>query len=652
MAYTASQVADAVWTYTTRTLAAGSSTTGTTKAAIIADAVWSYSVRHLTTAMPTYNIQIDDDFNRAATTVGTGANSTTGVGSPAASHFFSPSVGAPWIDYAGNEFNISSSGNISAAGISNDYDLLNALYRPSVENMLDGRVRVWAVGAVSASPGAILRFSPASGGSGYEILYYINNGWYGTKKINGVGAQGNMFTGVTNVYTSGNTAANFPSAYVMEVTTSTTGTSTTFTMKAYAQTDTTFANPLVINTYTDVDSTLSATPGSFGTSFFNSGTNVASRVQIAAVSAGGSALASGSANGSVYKTKARLTGTVATGGTAPYSYQWFRSNTSGQNGTAISGATSLSFLDSGLTPATQYFYILRATDSASTPATIFSNQFSGTTLAANGVLIGFLGDSITYGAQGSTPGSADPVNGRNAVSKQLSYLIANGIPALGYDQGIPGTKTTDWISGSTNLNAVIAQFQASEITHVQIMLGTNDSGGASGMAASTYQSNLTSAITALQAALSGIKIVLTDSPYIDYTTTYGANYTANADVLLQSYRTVNASLSNGSTVFLGDTASYAFFQSNLTQLFDGVHPTDTGYASLGGLWGVAFKTLLIGTLGVTTFSGVEHTVTVNLGRVEFLVRHVSDTQIDQLRLNLPGKELSVDTTNLTVLVSN
>ena len=60
----------------------------------------------------------------------------------------------------------------------------------------------------------------------------------------------------------------------------------------------------------------------------------------------------------------------------------------------------------------------------------------------------------------------------------------------------------------------------------------------------------------------------------------------------------------------------------------------------------------VSVFGITSFSGVEHTATVNLGRVEFLVRHVSDTQIDQLRLNLPGKELSVDTTNLTVLVSN
>ena len=50
MAYTASQVADAVWTYSTRTLAAGSSTVGNSPSALIADAVWQYVTRTLTSS--------------------------------------------------------------------------------------------------------------------------------------------------------------------------------------------------------------------------------------------------------------------------------------------------------------------------------------------------------------------------------------------------------------------------------------------------------------------------------------------------------------------------------------------------------------------------------------------------------------------------
>lgn len=53
MAYTASQVADAIWTYSTRTLAAGSATTGTTPAQKIADAVWTSVTRTLTSALAT-----------------------------------------------------------------------------------------------------------------------------------------------------------------------------------------------------------------------------------------------------------------------------------------------------------------------------------------------------------------------------------------------------------------------------------------------------------------------------------------------------------------------------------------------------------------------------------------------------------------------
>lgn len=595
MAYTASQVADAVWTYSTRTLAAGSSTTGTTKAAIIADAVWSYSVRHLTTAMPTYNIQIDDDFNRAITTVGTGANSTTGVGSPASGHFASPSVGGAWIDLVGSTFNLSAPGNLTASGyISNDYDLNYALYRPAVENMIDGRIRVWSTGATGAGPESVIRFTPANGGSGYVILQYAQAGWYGSKKVNGTGAQGDMFTSMTNTFVNGNTA--IPSAYVTEVTTSTTGTATTFTMKVYAQTDTTFSNALTSNTYTDTDTTLSAASGAWGTTFFNSAASTSTRVQIANVTSGVTPLTSGSATGSLYKTKARITGTAATGGTGPYTYQWYRSTTSGQNGSVVAGATSLTLADTGLTPATSYWYTLKSTDSAA--AFVYSNQATGTTLAANSVMIGFIGDSITYGAQGSTPGSADPVNGKNGVAKELSYLIANSQPAIGFDNGIPGTMTQDWLPASSNLTAAVTTFQNAEITHIQIMLGTNDSGSGHSIPASTYQTNMQSIANSLLSTFPGIKIVINDCPWIDITQSYASAWGTGANPLLQQYRTANAAIANGSTILLGDTASYAFFQSNPTQLFDGVHPNDTGYASLGGLWGTAFKSLLTSVAAV------------------------------------------------------
>lgn len=69
---------------------------------------------------------------------------------------------------------------------------------------------------------------------------------------------------------------------------------------------------------------------------------------------------------SVGSTTAKLSSAVATGGTAPYSYQWYRSTTTGftpGGGNIISGATALTLNDSGLIPNTQYYYKVVATDS-------------------------------------------------------------------------------------------------------------------------------------------------------------------------------------------------------------------------------------------------------------------------------------------------
>ena len=596
--------------------------------------------------MPTYNVLVDDDFNRTATSFGSGANSTTGVGSPVSGHFSAPSVGGAWIDLVGNEFNISAPGTLNTAGaISNTYDVTHLLYRPAVENTIDGRVRVWATGT-STTPAAIFRYVPASGGSGYDILSYQTGGFYGTKRINGAGAQGNMFTGMTATFVGGNTAV--PSAYVFEVLTSTTGTATTFTMKYYAQTDTTFSNPLTTNTYVDTDATLSVLSGSLGTSSFNPTTFT--RVQTAKFSTAPTPLTSGGATVAAYKTKAVATGGAATGGTSPYTYQWFKSLVSGNAGTAISGATSLTFSDTGISPATTYYYTLVSTDSV--PATVSSNQALGTTLAANAVLIGFIGDSISYGSGSTSAPAADPIAGTNAISKELAYLIAHGQPASGYDQAIPGTKASDWLAGGANLPGAMAVFQNAQVTHISYMIGTNDSGAGSPVPASAYQISVQSTVNTLLATFPGVKIVLNDSPWIDISQAYAAAWGAGADPLLQTYRLVNAALANGNNILLGDTASYAFFQSNPTQLADGIHPNVAGHASLGTLWGIAFIQALSGSLSVISFDPNEHTVTIGLNaNTAIVARHVSDQQIVSLRLAVPSSEKSVVSGLTTILTS-
>lgn len=87
------------------------------------------------------------------------------------------------------------------------------------------------------------------------------------------------------------------------------------------------------------------------------------------------------------QTTAQLSSAVATGGTGPYTYQWYRSTVSGFTpgaGNLISGATSLSLADSGLLPATTYYYEVIATDTGNSNVTVDSTQLAVLTQASQG----------------------------------------------------------------------------------------------------------------------------------------------------------------------------------------------------------------------------------------------------------------------------
>lgn len=81
-----------------------------------------------------------------------------------------------------------------------------------------------------------------------------------------------------------------------------------------------------------------------------------------------------------------LAATAATGGTGPYTQQWYRSTATGFTpgaGNLIAGATALTLMDTGLTPNTQYFYKVVYTDTGNAGATITSAQLAVATTAAS-----------------------------------------------------------------------------------------------------------------------------------------------------------------------------------------------------------------------------------------------------------------------------
>lgn len=86
----------------------------------------------------------------------------------------------------------------------------------------------------------------------------------------------------------------------------------------------------------------------------------------------------------VKATSVDLVSAEATGGTSPYTYQWYKSTVSGftpSGSNDIDGATSLEYTDEGLVPGTQYYYLMISTDDSETPVSATSTQLSVLTAA-------------------------------------------------------------------------------------------------------------------------------------------------------------------------------------------------------------------------------------------------------------------------------
>ncbi len=124
----------------------------------------------------------------------------------------------------------------------------------------------------------------------------------------------------------------------------------------------------------------------------------------------------------VGQSTASLLSAAATGGTSPYTYQWYRSTTTGftpGSGNAISGQTALTLADSGLIPNTQYYYVVVATDTGNSNVTVASSQLSVLTEPSL---------SPNQFAQQSIVGLVDmKVGSTNIVSAQVDASVSGSL---------------------------------------------------------------------------------------------------------------------------------------------------------------------------------------------------------------------------------
>lgn len=129
---------------------------------------------------------------------------------------------------------------------------------------------------------------------------------------------------------------------------------------------------------------------------------------------------------SVGSTTANLSSAAATGGTAPYTLQWYRSTTTGFSvgpSNILSGATSPTLADTLLIPNTNYFYKVVATDSSSPTVSGTSAQLAVTTLATT--------ISQNQFVQAPVVGQVDMPYNFNTFSAQIDVTASTAV----YTQG-------------------------------------------------------------------------------------------------------------------------------------------------------------------------------------------------------------------------
>lgn len=278
---------------------------------------------------------------------------------------------------------------------------------------------------------------------------------------------------------------------------------------------------------------------------------------------------------SITQTGQTLTATSPTGGSAPYTYQWYRSTVSGALGSPIASATALTRIETGLTAQTNYYYTLRVTDNAG--ATSDTTQIFAPTHGTTTKRVGFIGDSIqTY-----TPGGIN-VPDQWGVDLFTTYRGADPVISNYAVSGKQARQLASTNSGSDQLAAILTTMGTDAITHCHIMIGTNDAyaqnAGDATFSAANYATDLSNIATRIAAL--GVTVTIHQIPW---------RSTSAITSIVQTYNAQIAGVCNGTTILQGDTTLYAAWTNNST-LNDGLHPTAAGVTDMAERWLAATPT--------------------------------------------------------------